>query len=62
MLQTLMNERLCEGCEFARLYIWDFRNVFTAFGNGIGGIEENSKIMMSEHVNRLADRFEIDGV
>jgi hypothetical protein len=38
-----------------RLHIWDIRIVSMAFGNGIGGMEENSKVMMSEEVKRLAD-------
>lgn len=45
-----------------RLYIWDISIVSMAFGNGIRGIEENSKVMMSEDVKRLADRFKIDRV
>ncbi len=45
-----------------RLYIWNIRILSMAFGNGIGGIEENTKVMMSEDVKELADRFEIDRV
>ena len=45
-----------------RLYIWVIRIVCMAFGNGIGGIEKNSQVMMSEEVKRLPDRFEIDRV
>jgi hypothetical protein len=45
-----------------RLYIWDIRIVGMAFGNGIGGIEENNNVIISKDVKRLADRFEIDRV
>jgi hypothetical protein len=62
MLQTLMNEGRVRDLNMQRLYIWDIRIVSMAFGNRIGRIEENNKVMMSEDVKRLADRFEIDRV